>query len=341
MIKNLIALLVYGESNSNRNALTEEKYKDLTNAFMENGFEVSSVLFNDDAVDKLKIDLLKFDAVLVWVNPIEKGKDRKILDSLLKEISEKGIYVSSHPDIILKIGTKEVLYQTKDMDWGGDTMIYRTFEEFKTHFIPILKNSRIRILKQYRGNGGNGVFKVSKPDSNSIAVTHATPGDKEIMSTEEDFFKEFESYFSNNGLLIDQEWNQNITNGMVRCYLTANKVSGFGYQEINALYPSDSPSGYKAPSKRFYFSEYCGLFADLKEVMENKWVPELQDKFSIKTEELPVIWDADFFINDVNAKTVIGKYTLCEINVSSVSPFPPSAIKHIVNAVKERTVSNN
>lgn len=30
------------------------------------------------------------------------------------------------------------------------------------------------------------------------------------------------------------------------------------------------------------------------------------------------------------------RYVLCEINVSSVSPFPPSAIEPLVGAVKER-----
>jgi hypothetical protein len=49
-----------------------------------------------------------------------------------------------------------------------------------------------------------------------------------------------------------------------------------------------------------------------------------------------MIWDTDFFINDVNNKNTSEKYTLCEINVSSVSPFPPSAIPHIVSTVRER-----
>ncbi len=51
---------------------------------------------------------------------------------------------------------------------------------------------------------------------------------------------------------------------------------------------------------------------------------------------LPVIWDADFFINGIDAMGAEKKYTLCEINVSSVSPFPPSAINFMVSAVKDR-----
>src|ERR687884_610584 len=94
-----IAFLVYGAINSGRNALTEEKYKDLANAFLSQGFRVTSVLYNNDVADQLASDLLQFDAVLVWVNPIEQGNDRKKLDALLTEISGKGCFVSAHPEV--------------------------------------------------------------------------------------------------------------------------------------------------------------------------------------------------------------------------------------------------
>ncbi len=51
---------------------------------------------------------------------------------------------------------------------------------------------------------------------------------------------------------------------------------------------------------------------------------------------MPVIRDADFFINGPNSIHTERKYSLCEINVSSVSPFPPSATKFIVNEVRSR-----
>ncbi len=69
-----------------------------------------------------------------WVNPIEEGSDRNILDSLLTDIIAKGVLVSTKPEIILKIGTKRVLFETKDMDWGSDVKLYKTFEDFKQHF---------------------------------------------------------------------------------------------------------------------------------------------------------------------------------------------------------------
>jgi hypothetical protein len=334
-----VALMIYGDINSEKDALTDDKYKDLASVFSSEGFEVKSVLYHDNFVDRLEVELLEFNAVLVWVNPIEEGKDRINLDALLTELSSKGCFVSTHPEIISKIGTKDVLYRTKDMEWGGDTKIYTSFEDFVSRFYESLRGSGTRVLKRHRGNGGNGVFKViHNASKNTVTVIHAKDGKAERVFLVDDFYDEFKPYFLSNGVLIDQEWNANIINGMVRCYLTSTKVSGFGYQEINALYPSriNSASTYVAPSRRFYFTENCGLFDDLKEVMEDVWVPQLQESQSMKREMMPVIWDADFFINTPNLKSAKGKYTLCEINVSCVSPFPPSSIQYIVEEVKNR-----
>jgi hypothetical protein len=339
MTKNSVAIVVYGNINSARDALTEDKYKDLAEAFSSHGFSVKSVLFNDESRDQLLNELPEFNAILVWVNPIEQGKDRRNLDSLLIEISGKGCFVSTHPEVILKMGTKDVLYKTKDMDWGGDIKLYKSYEDFTNHYIAVLETSGVRVLKQYRGNGGNGVYKVSySSSSKEIIITHAKAGSEKRILSLSKFYNEFKPFFLNDGMLIDQEWNEHTVNGMVRCYLSGAKVAGFGYQEINPFYElNDNPAQtHFEPSTRYYFTENCGLFADLREVMENKWVPELQKRLSIDAGMMPVIWDADFFINEVNVKNVKSKYSLCEINVSCVSPFPPSAIKYIVDEVSSR-----
>jgi hypothetical protein len=44
-----------------------------------------------------------------------------------------------------------------------------------------------------------------------------------------------------------------------------------------------------------------------------------------------MLWDADFLLAKRGDKTE-EKYVLCEINVSSVSPFPDSAIAPLVDA---------
>lgn len=329
-----IGILIYAAPGTSRNALTEAKYSKLAEHFIEKGFDVHSVSYNDSIATKLEEELKNYDAILVWVNPIEQGNNRTVLDDLLRRLSDHGCFVSAHPDVILKIGTKEILYATRNEEFGGDVKLYASVEEFEEKFL--YDKTAIRILKQYRGNGGNGVFKIDATtlDENKILVTHATSGDKEIEMSIDEFLSEFKIYFKDGGMLIDQDWNPNIINGMVRCYISGNKVAGFGYQEVNALYPIIN-SVFKKPSQRFYYSEDCGLFQDLKNIMEEKWIARLQEIAGVKTEMLPVMWDADFFINAVNAKKTEEKYSLCEINASCVSPFPESSIPFIVERIKD------
>ena len=339
-----IAFLVYGERGSSRNALKEEKYNELGNAFEQSNFSVQSVLYNDEDKEQLFSVLSQYEAILVWVNPIEQGRDRSQLDAFLIRLSNHGILVSAHPNAILKMGTKEVLFRTKQMNWGGNIQLYSTYQQFEKDFPKSLQQSSVKVLKQYRGNGGNGVFKIAyNASENNVTITPAQKGAASTTVSWNDLFNYFKPYFQNNGMLIEQEWNTNHANGMVRCYLSGNKVAGFGYQEINALYEMNTPDGTRRlpPSSRYYFSENCGLFADLKQIMERSWLPQLQQIQSIPDDLLPIIWDADFFINKANNQSAIGKYSLCEINVSSVSPFPPSAIPFIVNETTLRINQNS
>jgi hypothetical protein len=51
----------------------------------------------------------------------------------------------------------------------------------------------------------------------------------------------------------------------------------------------------------------------------------------IERESLPILWDCDFLFGP---KGDDGKdtYVLCEINVSSVAPYPESAVPYVVEA---------
>jgi len=53
-----------------------------------------------------------------------------------------------------------------------------------------------------------------------------------------EFYRRCEPYFSANGRMIDQEYQERLPEGMIRCYLVHDKVVGFGHQAINALFPA-------------------------------------------------------------------------------------------------------
>ena len=255
-----IALILYGDINSTRNAFTDDNFKGLAESLSEAGLNVESVLYHSSKAKQLETELERFTAALSWVNPkerLERGADNLNLDDILLNLSKKGVFVSTQPEIILKLGTKRVLYSTRQMDWGGDTELYPTYEDFEKGFISSLDNSSVRILKQYRGESGRGIFKVRLKDFENkiVSVIHAVSANEERILSKDEFHDEFKPFFEDSGLLVNQKWAKGITNGMVRCYLTGRKVSGFGYQESVALCPqSDDPteSRIRPTSRRFY-----------------------------------------------------------------------------------------
>ncbi len=141
-------------------------------------------------------------------------------------------------------------------------------------------------------------------------------------------------YFAGDGRMIDQVWQPRLPEGMIRCYLVHDRVAGFGHQAINALYPAppgEPPEAAPAPGPRLYHPPTVPAFQALKQQLEQTWVPAMQSLLDIKTHQLPVLWDCEFLLGPklANAEDT---YVLCEINVSSVSPFPDAAVAPIAKA---------
>jgi hypothetical protein len=79
------------------------------------GIQAEPAVYAEDIAGEVRAQLLGCDGVLVWVNPLSDGQNRMMLDALLRDVASKGVWVSAHPDVILKMGTKEVLYRTKHL----------------------------------------------------------------------------------------------------------------------------------------------------------------------------------------------------------------------------------
>ena len=61
----------------------------------------------------------------------------------------------------------------------------------------------------------------------------------------------------------------------------------------------------------------------------------MQRLLDIDTGLLPVLWDCDFLLGP-KSESGTDTYVLCEINVSSVSPFPDSAVEPVAQAAFAR-----
>src|SRR5215831_18757771 len=240
-----IAILYPGDYEVRRDATAENnRFADLFRALAAKGIHAEPAVYHDDFCAEVCDQLMQVDGVLVWVNPIQDGRNRSILDSMLREVAAAGIFVSADPDIILKLGTKEVLYQTRNLGWGCDTHLYDSMEQMFHELPARLANGKARVLKQYRGNGGIGVWKVQSPMNmrgapavprceSIVLVRHAQRGCSEEEISLAEFFGRCEQYFVSNGRMIDQEYQERLTEGMIRCYLVHDKVAGFGHQAIN------------------------------------------------------------------------------------------------------------
>jgi hypothetical protein len=306
------------------------------------GIAAEPVLYSEEAENEIRARLLAMDGVLVWVDPLSAGKDRSRLDPLLRDIASRGVWVSTHPDVILKMGVKEVLYRTRTLGWGTDTDLYVSSQDFGTHFPARLAANGPRVLKQNRGNGGQGVWKVELVDTAGAApspgtlirVLHALRGSVPEELALGDFMNRCHPYFERDGRILDQAFQPRLPEGMIRCYMSHNEVVGFGQQLIKALIPPDPSASPEAnqPGPRIMYPAAAPPFQRLREQMESEWVPAMQAMLDIPTASLPALWDADFLFGP-RISDGADTYVLCEINVSSVAPYPDSAAPKVAAAV--------
>ena len=296
------------------------------------GIHAEPAVYADDIADEVREQLLSVDGVLVWVDPIHEGQTRTVLDAILRDVASRGPWVSAHPDVILKMGVKEVLFRTRHLGWGTDTHLYCTAVEFGDAFPSRLQSAGPRVLKQNRGNGGEGVWKVevvSRPASKTsvVRVLHARRGSMPEEMPLGEFMTRCEPYFASNGCIVDQPFQPRLPDGMIRCYMGVDKVVGFGHQFIKALIPPppegpDSPGA--QPGPRIMHGAEAEPFQVLRAKMEAEWTPQMMEILGIDAASLPIIWDADFLYGP---RTASGEdsYVLCEINVSSVFAIPDQA----------------
>jgi len=304
------------------------------------GIKAEPAVYGDAMVAEVREQLRHVDGVLVWVNPIFDGGNRAMLDAMLRDVASTGVWVSAHPDVILKMGTKEILHRTKHLSWGSDTRIYRTFAELCDMLPRLLESEGPRVLKRNRGNGGQGVWKVERLESATIRearvrVLEATRGSVPQDLPLEAFLQRCSSYFESDGGVVDQPFQPRLSDGMIRCYMGADKVIGFGHQLIKALVTP--PAGGPAPESgpRIMHDASAPAFQALRTRMETEWVPQMITTLKIDSTALPIVWDADFLYGP-RTMSSDDTYVLCEINVSSVFPVPDAAPPAIAELCLQR-----
>ena len=313
------------------------------------GLAVEVAVYADAFAGAVRRQLLGVHGVLVWVDPVTGHEDRTMLDGVLRDVAAAGVWVSAHPDVIVKMGTKEVLYRTRTLGWGSDTQLYRSPGEFREAFPSRLASGEARVLKQSRGNGGIGVWKVQLPAGGSrpgpetvVQVQSARARDDTVEEVSLGVFmarcEKYFGYADGQSFLVDQAFQPSIADGLTRCYLVKNEVVGFCRQYPAGRSPKElaartSPVPPPArvfglPSAKTMFGPDDPALQSLRRRVETEWLPAMQALVDVDDRSLPALWDADFLFGAGEES-----YVLSEINVSAVTPFPAQAVPKLVNAV--------
>ncbi len=331
-----VALLYPGDrAMRDRADPAESRFAALFKALEDAGVHADPAVYHDDFADEVAAQLRQVPLVLVWCNPIEGGRRRDRLDALLRDLAASGTQVSAHPDAVLRLGTKDVLVETRDLPFGSDVHRVDSLDQLAAE-LPARLQRGARVLKQHRGHSGIGVWRVEAlPGDGSaglLKVRHAQRGSEEELLGWPELLQRMAPYFepAQGGHMVDQAWQPRLAEGMVRAYLVGDRVTGFGQQAINALHPTQ-----QQPGPRLYHGPDLPEFQNLKQQLESGWIEQLRECVGLPREQLPLLWDCDFMLGDP-APGPTQTYVLCEVNVSSVSPFPPSSVGPLVDAVKTR-----
>lgn len=308
------------------------RFAALFEAFASAGARALPAVYHDDFADEVEAQLRGAAVVLVWCNPIEGGRRRDRLDAMLRRVAEAGACVSAHPDTILRLGTKDILFDTRDLPFGSDVRRVDSLAQLAAELPGRLAHGP-RVLKQHRGHSGIGVWRVEAAGPAQLLLRHAQRGSEEERVDWPALLDRMAPYFApaNGGHMIDQAWQGRLAEGMVRAYLVEDRVTGFGQQAVNALYPTPAGQAAVQPGPRLYHGVDTPAFQALRRQLEGGWITALRERAGLSRDRLPLLWDCDFLHGDAP-----GAFVLCEINVSSVSPFPPSSIAPLVDAALRR-----
>ncbi|MFI4928112.1 MAG: Cj0069 family protein, partial [Burkholderiales bacterium] len=243
-----VALLYPGDrATRDRSDPAASRFASLFEAFAAAGIAAVPAVYHDDFAEEVEAQLRGVRVLLVWCNPIEGGRRRDRLDAMLRRLAAAGAVVSAHPDAILRLGTKDVLFDTRDLPFGSDVQRVDSLAHLASE-LPTRLRAGARVLKQHRGQSGAGIWRVELADADSspplLRVRHAQRGSEEERLSLPALVEKLAPYFepANGGHMIDQAWQPRLVDGMVRAYLVEDRVAGFGHQAINALFPA-SPGG--------------------------------------------------------------------------------------------------
>src|SRR4029078_6864963 len=143
-----------------------------------------------------------------------------------------------------------------------------------------------------------------------------------------------------------QAWQARMVEGVTPPDLVGGRRAGVGPRGAKGPLPGAPRAGAAPrapahareaplpPGPRLYSGADDARFQDLRRRLEGGWIEMLCARVGVEPARVPLLGDVAFLLGERRGHEP-ERYVLCEINVSSVSPFPESAIPRLVEATRD------
>lgn len=279
------------------------------------------VFYNPKRKDEL-FEYIKNKATIV-ISRINPGNLKEVDEYFvfLKSLSDVGININTHPDVMINLDFKDILEKLKNSLVGDKgTFFYHTYKEFKNDFPTILEKYRVRVLKTNYGSTGEGVYLISLRDDDSIICTEAVNNIKYFYENMTEFINSFkdnfnhdessEIYFKGKSGFVGCRYLPRIIEGEIRALLVGGKIASIVHKkpangEFSATLFSGATYEYHKPTNPKY-----------KKVVELTLNALVDIKKYLNGQNYPLLWTMDYILD--YDKKGNDKFVLSEINCSCV-----------------------
>jgi len=296
--------------------------KPILNAIEEiAGYKTEIVFYRPNRKYEL-LDYLKENAYAV-ISRINPGNLKEVDEyfQFLKALSNSGVQVHTHPDVMINLDFKDILVKLKGTPLGDDeTYFYHTYTDFVSEFPAALEKHGIRVLKTNYGSTGEGVYLVSKKEDGSIFSVEAVNNEKFYYDDINEFLHKFEAnfdpddenaaYFQGKAGFVGCRYLERISEGEIRILLVNDKIVSVVHKkpqegEFSATLFSGAQYKYESPDEPKWKKVVKLTKNGLKDI-----------KPFLAGQNYPLLWTMDYIL-DYN-KDGSDKYVLSEINCSCV-----------------------
>ncbi len=262
---------------------------------------------------------------VVIISRINPGNLKKIDEYFvfLNRLSQIGIDVHTHPDVMINLNFKDILYKLRNTAFcDAQSEFFKTFEELEEKLPDILTQHKKYVLKINYGSTGKGVYLLSLNDNGSVVSTEAVDNVKyyyddiyELIATFENKFEDDVdgddlSYFHDKSGFVGCRYLPRIEEGEVRVIIIHNRP-------IKVVHKKPAQGEFSA-------TLFSGADYTYEDIDNPKWKEVIEltcDAFDelqkyLNGQKFPLIWTMDYILDyDENGED---KYILSEINCSCV-----------------------